>query len=68
MCKEYKFELKKILNLVFEGICGAGIAMVVLLPTALFIISNPRLTTNPSFIELLKHPILNYVELLRAFI
>ena len=68
VCKEYKFELKKILNLVFEGVCGAGIAMVVLIPTALFIISNPRLSTNPSLIEQLKHPILTYVELLRAFI
>jgi len=68
ICKEYKFEWKKIGYLIFEGICGIGIAMIALLPTALFIISNPRVSNESTLIQLIKHPIENYIELLRAFI
>lgn len=68
ICKEYKLEWKKIGYLVFEGLCGIGIAMIALLPTAMFIVTNPRVSNESSIIQLIKHPINNYIEIIRAYI
>ena len=68
LCHEYKITWKKFLYLVFEGLCGVGIAMIVLLPTLLFTISNPRVADTWKVGKMFIYPFKYYIEIIRGFI
>lgn len=67
--KEYKIDYKKFILIVLEAFIGIGLASLVLIPSALFTISNPRVSNNWDIFSMLKYPnIVNYLEILRSFI
>ena len=68
ICKEYKFDLKKIGWLVVEGVLGIGAACFVLMPSMLFMLGNPRLGSSWNLVSMLRHPFFILLEILKAFI
>lgn len=44
MTKSFQFSLKKLINIAFEAVTGAMISAVLLIPSALEVISNPRVS------------------------
>lgn len=66
--KEYKISLKKFIEIAIESLIGVGMAFVVLLPSALFTIDNPRLDSGWTVYKALKHELFKYINLLKAFI
>lgn len=66
--KEYHFEITKFKTILLESILGTLMAAFVLIPTFLFTLSNPRLGGGWTLIEAIKHPIKNYIEILRGFL
>lgn len=66
--KEYEFNLKKILYFAFEYLLGILITTVVLLPTALFTMSNPRVSSSWNLINMFIHEYpTRYIEVFRSF-
>ena len=43
-CGEYRLTVKKFLQMAFESVAGVGISFVVLWPSVLFLLGNPRLS------------------------
>ena len=66
ICKDYKINKKLFINLVFEVLIGILMSMFVLLPVFLFTISNPRITNNWTFIDMVKYPFTNYFEIVKG--
>lgn len=69
LTKEYKWNFKNFILVTFEGLIGTLISAIVLLPTYMFIISNPRVNSTWTSISLFKYwDIKVYLEILRSFI
>lgn len=66
--KSYKFNVKKLLNIIFEAILGVGLAALVLIPSVLFTMSNPRVSNSWTLLTSLKYNFENYLDILRSFI
>ena len=67
--KEYKINKNIFFTICFESIVGVMLASFILVPTFLFILSNPRLGNSFDLLSSLKYPNFGtYVELLRSFI
>lgn len=67
--KEYKFNIHKLFFLVLESVLGTLIAAFVLLPSFLFVISNPRLGSDWTLLSMIKYPNFGtYLELLRSML
>ena len=66
--KTYNFTFKNFSRIIFEGFLGVGMAMVILLPSLLFVISNPRIDNAWTLGTMLKYDINNYLEIIRALI
>lgn len=68
ICKSYTFNVKKFFSILLEGVLGTLIASVVLIPSLLFTISNPRINNSFTLISSLKYSsIINYIEIFRTF-
>lgn len=64
---EYKLTISKFSLILFESIFGTLIATFVLLPSFLFVISNPRLGSDWTLLSMIKYPNFGtYLELLRS--
>ena len=68
ICKDYKINKKLFFNLLFEVVIGVLMALVVLLPTMLFIMDNPRIGSSWTFISMFKYQFSNYFEIIRGMI
>lgn len=69
LTKEYKWEFNKFIIIAFEGLIGTLIAGVVLLPTFLFVLSNPRMESTWTIMSMFKYWNINvYLEIFRSFI
>ena len=67
--REYKINFRKFAVVFFESLIGTLLASFVLIPSFLFMISNPRITGSWSIVSMFKYPNFGtYVELLRAFL
>ena len=67
--KEIEFNFKKFVYIFIESILGIGLAMIVLLPCALFTMGNTRLSNAWNLKSMLKYPVFTrYLEVFRAFI
>ena len=66
--KSYNFTLKSFGRIVFEGFLGTGIAMVILLPSLLFVIDNPRVSNNWDFRSMFFYDRFTYIDFLRSLI
>ncbi len=67
--KSYKFDLKKLLLIILEGLIGTCLAGIVLIPSFLFTISNPRIGNEWSLAGMFKYNYLSmYIEIFRSFI
>lgn len=65
----YKFDLKKFSYAFLEGLIGTGIASIVLIPTALFTISNPRIGNSWTLTGMFKYNYFSmYIEIFRSFL
>jgi len=65
--KEYKLDFKKFVYLVYEVLLGILITTVVLLPTALFTMSNPRVNGSWNFLNMFIHEYpTRYIEMFRS--
>lgn len=68
ICKSYDFNVKKFFSILLEGVLGTLLASVVLIPSLLFTISNPRINSNFTLISSLKYSsLINYIEIFRSF-
>ena len=66
ICKDYKINKKLFITLVFEVLIGILMSLFVLLPVFLFTLSNPRITSNWTFIDMIKYPFTNYFEIVKG--
>lgn len=67
--KDIKFELKKLFQIIFEGIIGVGITSIVILPSLLFTMGNPRINGSWEIINMFKYYNYSmYFEIIRGFI
>ena len=64
--KSYEFNLKTFFTIFFESVLGVGIAAVVLLPSLLFTMTNPRVNSNWTIVTSLRHATNNYLEILKG--
>lgn len=68
ICKSYDFDVKKFFLILLEGVLGTLLASVVLIPSLLFTISNPRINNDFTLISSLKYSsLINYIEIFRSF-
>ena len=68
ICKSYDFNVKKFFSILLEGVLGTLLASVVLIPSLLFTISNPRINNNFTLINSLKYSsLIDYIEIFRSF-
>jgi uncharacterized membrane protein YfhO len=68
ICKSYDFNVKKFFSILLEGVLGTLLASVVLIPSLLFTISNPRINNNFTLISSLKYSsLIDYIEIFRSF-
>ena len=68
ICKSYDFNVKKFFSILLEGVLGTLLASVVLIPSLLFTISNPRINNDFTLINSLKYSsLINYIEIFRSF-
>lgn len=44
--KEYKLTIKKFIQLVIESVLGVGLSAIILIPSLLFVLGNPRINGN----------------------
>ena len=68
ICKDYKINRKVFITLVFEVLIGILMSLFVLLPVFLFTVSNPRISSNWSFIDMIKYPFTNYFEIVKGML
>lgn len=69
IAKDYKFNIKLLFTVLFEGLIGTLLAAVVLIPSFLFTISNPRISDSWNLINMFKYWDLGvYFEIVRSFI
>jgi len=67
--KEYKITTKSFFTIILEGILGLGISAIILIPSAFFTISNPRINNSWTISRIFKYDNFGkYLEILRAFI
>ena len=66
--KEIKFNFKKFIYIALEGALGLGLAAVVLIPSYLFTVGNPRINNNWQMQTALKYPLIYYLEIIRGMI
>lgn len=67
--KDYIIDRKKFFIIIFEAIVGTCLASIVLVPSMLFTMGNPRVSSNWTITSALKYPnIVNYLEILRGLI
>lgn len=67
LLKEYKFSVKKLLYLVFEYILGIMISCIVLLPSFLYTLGNPRIVGSWSPLSMISYGFLTrYIEIFRS--
>lgn len=64
--KSYEFKLKTFFIILFESILGVGLAAVVLMPSILFTMTNPRVSSSWTLVTSLRHATNNYLEILRG--
>ena len=66
--KSYDFNVKKFFSILLEGVLGTLLASVVLIPSLLFTISNPRINNDFTLINSLKYSsLIDYIEIFRSF-
>lgn len=66
--REYSFQWRQLFMILLEGVLGTLCAMFILMPTFLFTVDNPRLTTNWTIVSALRMSILDYLEIFSSFI
>lgn len=66
ICRDYIINKERFITIVFEVLIGIFMSLFVLLPVFLFTISNPRITHNWSFIDIIKYPFTNYFEIIKG--
>lgn len=67
--KNYNFSFKKTFLVFFEGLIGVFLAGIVLVPSFLFTISNPRINSEWTFNNMFKYGYISmYLEIFRSFI
>lgn len=64
--KSYTFSARKFGRIWFEGILGVGIAMVILLPSILFVMDNPRVNNYWTLRSMFVFDKIHLIEILRA--
>lgn len=68
LSKHWKFNFKEFLNLIFEGILGIGISTIILLPTILAVVQNPRFSSCLNGIDMFVYsPKSRYIHILECF-
>lgn len=68
-CKEYKITKKKIMSLLIEIIIAILFSSIILIPTAYFVKSNPRVGNGWSIKSMFIYPsIAYYMEIFKAFL
>ncbi len=68
LTKSYPFKLKQLCQIFIEGLIGCGLAAIILIPTFLFTIGNPRVSSDWSLKSMLLYNKKNYFEIIRAFL
>lgn len=69
LTKEYKWNFRTFITVTFESLIGTLIAAIVLLPTFLFVLSNPRMESTWTIMSMFKYWNINvYLEIFRSFI
>lgn len=67
--KNYKFDIKNFINIFLEGLLGTLISCIILIPSALFTLGNPRVSGDWNLSRMIKYDYLSmYIEIMRAFI
>lgn len=68
-CKEYKITKQKIICLIIETIVALLFSSIILIPTALFMKSNPRVGSSWTILSMIKYPsIAYYLEIFKSFL
>lgn len=65
--KHYKFTWKKTFQIILEGIIGVGLAGIILIPSLLFVRSNPRVNASWTLKDMFWPGLRNILEIIRAF-
>jgi len=68
LTKEYIVTWTKFIQIAFEALLGIGISAVILLPSLVFVLGNPRVGGSWNFINAFVFSIGRYVDIIRAFI
>lgn len=66
--KRYKLNKEKTLNLMFEIMVGILISCVVLFPSILNVLNNPRTEIKWNFISMIKYDLYQYIDIIKSFI
>lgn len=67
--KSYKINFNKFIQIVLESLIGTLLSAFVLLPSLLFVSSNPRINNSWDIIKMFKYEnMVNYAEIIRSFI
>lgn len=66
--KTYPFSFRSFGKILFNGCLGVGIAMVIFLPSILFVIDNPRVNNAWTIPSMLFYDKNTYLEIIRAII
>ena len=66
--KTYPFSFKNFGKILFNGCLGVGIAMIIFLPSILFVLDNPRVNNNWNILSMLFYDKNTYLEIIRALI
>ena len=66
ICKDYKINKKIFITIVFEVLIGILMSLFVLIPVFLFTLSNPRISSNWTLIDMIKYPFINYFEIVKS--
>lgn len=68
ICKDYKINKKLFITLVFEVLIGILMSLFLLLPVFLFTLSNPRIGSSWTLIDMIKYPFTNYFEIVKGLL
>ena len=68
LTSEYKITWKKFGLIVLEAVLGVGISAIILLPSLIFVMGNPRVGDAWSLVDAFVFSIGRYVDVIRAFI
>lgn len=66
--KQYKWSFKSFMAIFIESILGVGIAAFLLIPSALFVMGNPRISDSWTLYSMFRPIGTNIAEIIRAFI